>query len=40
MNTALTAIIVAALIFTGGMVGLYLQRMQPEQHSVEKSRAT
>jgi hypothetical protein len=38
MNTALTAIVVAALTFTGGMVGLYLQRMLPEQHSVEKSR--
>ena len=38
MNTALTAIVVAALTFTGGMVGLYLQTMLPEQHSVEKSR--
>jgi len=38
MNTALTAIVVAALTFAGGMVGLYLQRMLPDQHSVEKSR--
>jgi amino acid permease len=31
-------LVVAILTFAGGMVGLYLQRLLPEQHSVEKAR--
>ena len=38
MNTVLVAIVVAILTFAGGMVGLYLQRLLPDEHSIEKSR--
>jgi hypothetical protein len=38
MSTAVAAILAAVLTFAGGMVGLYLQRLLPEQHSIEKSR--
>ncbi len=38
MTSVLIAIAVALLTFAGGIVGLYLQKLLPEQHSVEKSR--
>jgi hypothetical protein len=38
MTSVLIAIAVAILTFAGGIVGLYLQKLLPERHSVEKSR--
>jgi hypothetical protein len=38
MTSVLIAIAVAILTFAGGVVGLYLQKLLPDQHSVEKSR--
>jgi hypothetical protein len=38
MTSVLISIAVAVLTFAGGIVGLYLQRLLPEQHSVEKAR--
>src|SRR5476649_2167321 len=38
MTSALISIAVAVLTFAGGVVGLYLQKLLPDQHSVEKSR--
>src|SRR5277367_314332 len=38
MSAVLVAIVVVIVTFAGGVAGLYLQRLLPEQHSVEKSR--
>jgi hypothetical protein len=38
MASVFVAIAVAILTFAGGLVGLYLQKLLPDQHSVEKSR--
>src|SRR5260370_29702744 len=38
MNSMLVTIFVAVLTFVAGVVGLHLQRLLPEKHSVEKSR--
>ena len=38
MTAVWVAIIVTLLTFAGGVLGLYLQRMLPDEHSVEKSR--
>src|SRR6202521_4230883 len=38
MSGIWAAIVVTLLTFAGGALGLYLQRMLPDQHSVEKSR--
>lgn len=38
MNTIVVALVVAILTFTGGMIGLYLQKLLPDEHSVEKAR--
>ena len=38
MTTLWVAIVVTILTFTGGVLGLYLQRLLPDEHSVEKSR--
>lgn len=39
MTSVLISIAVAILTFAGGIFGLYLQKLLPEQHSVDKSRA-
>jgi hypothetical protein len=36
--TLLIAVVVAILTFAGGMLGLYLQKLLPDEHSVEKAR--
>jgi hypothetical protein len=38
MTAIWIAIVVTLLTFAGGALGLYLQRMLPDEHSVEKSR--
>ena len=38
MNTVFTGIAVVILTFAGGLFGLYLQKLLPEEHSVEKAR--
>ncbi len=38
MTAVWVAIAVAILTFAGGVLGLYLQGLLPDQHSVEKSR--
>ena len=38
MTAVSAAIVVTLLTFAGGLLGLYLQRALPDQHSVEKSR--
>src|SRR5271166_3712006 len=38
MEAVWVAIIVTVLTFAGGVIGLYLQRALPDEHSVEKSR--
>ena len=38
MGAVWVAIIVTVLTFLGGLVGLYLQTLLPDQHSVEKAR--
>jgi hypothetical protein len=38
MSTVSIAVFVVILTFAGGLAGLYLQKMLPDQHSVEKSR--
>src|SRR5271166_6540539 len=38
MTAVWVAIAVAILTLAGGVLGLYLQKMLPDQHSVEKSR--
>src|SRR5258708_7149999 len=38
MSAVSIAIVVGILTFAGGLVGLYLQRLLPDEHSVEKSR--
>src|SRR5271165_6355962 len=38
MTAVSVAIVVTLLTFAGGLLGLYLQRALPDQHSVEKSR--
>src|SRR5580692_9092851 len=38
MTSMFVAIWVAVLTFVAGVLGLYLQKLLPDQHSVEKSR--
>ena len=38
MSAISIAIVIVILTFAGGLAGLYLQKMLPDQHSVEKSR--
>jgi hypothetical protein len=38
MSAVFVGIVVAILTFAGGFAGLYLQRLLPDRHSVEKSR--
>src|SRR5271167_1515147 len=38
MSAVWIAIFVTVLTFAGGLAGLYVQKMLPERHSVEKSR--
>ena len=38
MTAVWVAIVVTLLTFAGGVLGLYLQKTLPDEHSVEKSR--
>src|SRR5271165_3307942 len=38
MEAVWVAVIVTVLTFAGGVIGLYLQKALPDEHSVEKSR--
>src|SRR5271170_238912 len=38
MNAVVSGIVVAIITFAGGVAGFYVQKLLPDQHSVEKSR--